>query len=233
MATFPDYADARRWSTLTLAPGQATVIRQTYLLLALSALAALAGGYVGATSPLLVGLFSSWMGWILAMVILNLMPVLAMSLRHSGGLGILALAGEGFVSGLVLAPILAIAATVAPDIILSALIVTALVFFAVTFYIFFTKRTFSPRTGIMAGIFVSLIAASLLNGFLRLGVLGIAISAGIGIFGVLSLVYSTSQVLQSPDADSPIPGALMLFAGLFNVFVATLSLLLNFGRSRD
>jgi FtsH-binding integral membrane protein len=41
------------------------------------------------------------------------------------------------------------------------------------------------------------------------------------------LVFSTSSVLNTPDADSPIPGALMLFAGVFNVFVATLNILLR------
>jgi FtsH-binding integral membrane protein len=45
--------------------------------------------------------------------------------------------------------------------------------------------------------------------------------------GVFGLVYSTSGVLRSPDADSPIPGALALYAGLFNIFVATLNILLR------
>jgi FtsH-binding integral membrane protein len=33
--------------------------------------------------------------------------------------------------------------------------------------------------------------------------------------------------LRSPDVDSPIPGALMLFAGVFNIFVAALNILLR------
>jgi FtsH-binding integral membrane protein len=79
----------------------------------------------------------------------------------------------------------------------------------------------------MVGLFVSIIAAVTLNMFLNIGFMGIVISAGIGIFGVFSLVFSTSTVLNSREADSPIPGALMLFAGLFNVFVATLNILLR------
>lgn len=59
------------------------------------------------------------------------------------------------------------------------------------------------------------------------------ISLGIGALGVFSLVFSTSGVLRTPDADSAIPGALMLFAGVFNVFVATLNILLRlFGGGR-
>jgi FtsH-binding integral membrane protein len=68
--------------------------------------------------------------------------------------------------------------------------------------------------------------------FLNIGFLGILIAAGIGIFGVFILVYATSDVLNNPDADSPIPGALTLFAGLFNVFVAVLNILLRLNRRR-
>jgi FtsH-binding integral membrane protein len=82
------------------------------------------------------------------------------------------------------------------------------------------------------GISVSIIAAMVLNAFLNIGVLGILIAAGIGVMGVCILVYSTSQVLHNPLADSPIPGALMLFAGLFNVFVAILNILMRLNRRR-
>ncbi|HEX5432287.1 MAG TPA: hypothetical protein VFW83_09985, partial [Bryobacteraceae bacterium] len=68
--------------------------------------------------------------------------------------------------------------------------------------------------------------AIVLNGFLHIGFLGVVISLAIGAFGVFVLVYSTSGVLSTPDADSPIPGALMLFAGVFNIFVAALNILL-------
>ena len=51
------------------------------------------------------------------------------------------------------------------------------------------------------------------------------IAVGIGAVGVIALVTSTSAILQSGDADMAIPGALALFAGVFNVFVATLNIL--------
>jgi hypothetical protein len=56
---------------------------------------------------------------------------------------------------------------------------------------------------------------------------GILIAALIGALGVFTLAYSTSNVLRSPYIDRPIPGALMLFAGVFNAFVATLNILLR------
>jgi FtsH-binding integral membrane protein len=93
-------------------------------------------------------------------------------------------------------------------------------------------RTFSAPRGLMLGIFVSIIAAMVLNAFLNIGLIGILIAAGIGIMGVCILVYATSEVLHNPAADSPIPGALMLFAGLFNVFVALLNIFLRLDRRR-
>jgi len=86
-------------------------------------------------------------------------------------------------------------------------------------------------------MFAAIMAAVLLNSFLNIGWLGVLVSAGIGIMGVVALVSSTSGVLNSPDADSPVPGALALFAGIFNIFVAVLNILLRLGgvggRSND
>ena len=47
--------------------------------------------------------------------------------------------------------------------------------------------------------------------------------------GILILVYATSDILHDTSMDSPIIGALMLFAGLFNVFTMVIHLLMAFG----
>ena len=222
------------FGTTTLEARRAETIKQTYLLLGLSVVFALAGGWVGANTPWIVNLFSGWLGWIGAMVLINVIPRVAMAARHNPVLGVTALVADGFVSGLILAPILAIASYAAPGTIKGALAITTLAFGGVTTYVMVSNRRFSAPRGLMTGIFVSLIGAVILNGFLEIGLLATLISAGIGIFGVFILVYATSEVLHNPEADSPIPGALMLFAGLFNVFVAALNLLLRFaGGGRD
>jgi modulator of FtsH protease len=154
-------------------------------------------------------------------------PRIALAVRHNPVLGISALAVDGFISGIAISPLLYVARLVAPDLILAALGITAVVFIGVTGYVMVSGRTFSAPRGLMVGLFFSIMGAMILNAFLNIGVLGILISFGIGIFGVCILVYSTSDVLHTPDADSAIPGALMLFAGVFNVFVATLNILLR------
>ncbi len=150
-----------------------------------------------------------------------------MSVRNSGQLGVAALVFDGFISGIALSPLLWVARIYAPALIFVALGVTAFVFVGVTLYIMTTRRTFSAPRGLMFGIFAALIGAVILNSFLNIGLIGILIAVGIGALGVFTLVFSTSSILRSPDADSPIPGALMLFAGVFNVFVATLNILLR------
>lgn len=220
-------------TTTTLSASQVSVIRQTYLLFGVAVFCAMAGGYIGATSETVVRFFSGWIGWIVAIAALNIIPMIAMAARHNPALGVSALVFDGFLSGLVISPLLYVAARLAPSMILVALAITGLVFLAITGYVFMSGRTFSAPRGLMIGMFASIIGAVILNSFFNIGWLGILIAAGIGIMGVLTLIYSTSGVLNSPDADSPIPGALALYAGVFNIFVATLNILLRlFGGGR-
>jgi modulator of FtsH protease len=214
-------------ATTTLASDRAAVIKQTYVLFSLSVASAMAGGYVGATSETMVRFFSNWIGWICAVVLLNVVPRIAVAVRHNPVLGTAALVFDGFLAGIAISPLLYVASIVAPVMILAALMLTGFVFLGVTGYVMTSGRTFSAPRGLMTGLFFAILGAVILNSFMNIGVLGVLIAFAIGAFGVFVLVYSTSTVLNTPDADSPIPGALMLFAGVFNVFVATLNILLR------
>jgi modulator of FtsH protease len=222
----------KMFGTTVLSQDRSETIRKTYMLLGLAVVGACCGGYLGAQSDTLASLFTGWLGWILAMVLLNVIPRVAIAARHNPVLGVSALVADGFVSGLVLAPILRFASYYAPGTIQIAGVMTLVVFGAITLFVMSSGRTFSAPRGLMLGISISIIAAIVLNAFLNIGLLGILIAAGIGILGVCILVYATSEVLNNPEADSPIPGALMLFAGLFNVFIAILNILLRLQRRR-
>lgn len=215
--------------TTTLSNTQASVIKQTYFLLAVAVFCAMAGGYIGSTSETVLRFLTTRTGFFVSLLLLNVVPWIAMACRHNPVLGVTALVADGFLAGLVLSPLLYFAGRVAPDMILVAFLITGAVFAAVTGYIFMSKREFSAPKGLMIGLFVAVSAAVVLNMFMNIGWLGVLISAGIGIIGVFGLVFSTSGVLRSADADSPIPGALALFAGLFNIFNAVLNLLLRLG----
>jgi FtsH-binding integral membrane protein len=213
--------------TTPLSAQSAVVVKQTYLLFSLAVFSAMAGGYIGATTETLARFFSTWIGWIAALLILNLVPRMAIAVRHNHQLGVAALVFDGFISGIALSPLLWVARLYAPSLILVALFITAFVFVGITLYVMGSNRTFSAPRGLLTGIFFSVIGAIILNGFLHIGFAGILIAVGIGALGVFTLVYATSAVLRSPYMDSPIPGALMLFASVFNIFVATLNILLR------
>jgi FtsH-binding integral membrane protein len=213
--------------TTPLTAQGAVTVKQTYLLFGLAVASAMAGGYIGATSETLARFFSTWVGWIAALLLLNIVPRIAIAVRHNHQLGVAALVGDGFLSGIALSPLLFVARLYAASLIFVALFITGFVFLGVTMYVFSAKRTFSAPRGLMVGLFFSIIGAVILNSFLNIGFVGILIAVAIGALGVFTLVYATSGVLRSPDADSPIPGALLLFAGVFNIFVATLNILLR------
>lgn len=162
--------------TVPLTAQSAAVIKQTYLLFSLSVFSALAGGYIGATSETLARFFSGWLGWIVAIVLLNVVPRLAIAARHNPVLGVSALVGDGFLSGIAISPLLWVARSVAPVLILVALGITACVFIGVTLYVMASGRTFSAPRGLLAGIFFAAIGAMILNSFLHIGLVGILIS---------------------------------------------------------
>jgi modulator of FtsH protease len=213
--------------TTVLTNQTAVVVKQTYLLFSLAVFSAMAGGYIGATSETLARFFSSWIGWIAALLLLNVVPRIAISVRHNHQLGVAVLVFDGFISGIALSPLLWVARLYAPILILVALCITGFVFVGITLYVMASNRTFSAPRGLITGLFFSVIGAIILNSFLHIGFVGILIAIGIGALGVFTLVYATSMVLRSPYMDSPIPGALMLFASVFNIFVATLNILLR------
>ena len=221
------------FGTTVLDGDRAALAKKTYALLLVSVVMAVGGGYTCATSPAMISFFIRPWGWISALLLLNLVPYLALwASRQSPSLGIVALAADGFISGIALGPLLAIAMMFQPKVIPGALAVTGGVFVAVTGYVMFSKEKFSAPAGLLTGMFFALLIAMVVNSFIQLSGLGLMITIGIGIFGVISLVYATSDVLNNPDYDNPVQGALMLFAALFNIFVTALRLLLRFS-SRD
>jgi modulator of FtsH protease len=156
-----------------------------------------------------------------------------MATRHNPILGTIALIGDGFVAGLVLAPILFMASVKSADIVPATMILTGAIFVCVTGVVMVTQARYSAPRNLIVGIFVSIVGVMILNMFLNIGLLGMLISGAIGIFGVILLVHATSEVLNNPEYNEPVMGSLMLFAGIFNIFVALLYLLLAFGGGDD
>ncbi len=226
----------RMTEKVELGADRAALVKQSYLMLSLAVVAAMFGGWVGSTVPFFVNLFTGWGGWIIAMLLINFLPMMAMRSAHNPTTGLLALLGYGFVSGLVLGPMIYVAAFILeqPELLFSAGVITAAVFAAVTFYVFTSGKTYSAPKGLMVGMFVGITGAVLVNMVFASSLLGFLISIGIGVFGVISLFFSTSNLLHNRDITSPITGAVLLFSGVFMIFQAVLRILMAFaGGSRN
>jgi modulator of FtsH protease len=218
-------------------PERTQAIQETYRLLAVAVVCAMAAGWLGSRTPAVIEFFFSPLGWIVAMLGLNGIPAIARNTaKKNPRMGIVVLASMGFLSGLVLSPLLFLGmvksglGTDAPNLVDSALVITAFVFLGISGFVYKRGTAFTFGSGLMAGAFWALVGAIVVNMWFLSGVLSMIIMAGIGILGAAQLAYATSQILNNPQFRDPMLGALALFAGLFNLFQAILSILISSNR---
>jgi len=209
-----DLALERRTATLTA----------TYALLFVSVIGAVTGAAVGMRIPTIREFFATMIGWVVALILLNVLPHAAMAMVTRPRGGVLVLALDGFISGVVISPLVYVAAGISPMLLFLATGVTAAVFLSVTAFVAIMPKKFSAPRAFVVGAFLSIAAGVVINHYLQLGVLGIVISAVIAVFGVIVLVSNTARVLRDPVNTGAIPGALLLFAGIFNVFLGVLNI---------
>lgn len=215
------------------------MLHTTYLYLSVAVLGCMGGAWWGAHSEgFLSFMFSSNFIWIGALLILNMVPIVALKVAENAPRwAVPALLLDGFVSGLVLAPLVYIGLALSGqnedggNLVSTACIVTGAMFAAVTAYVHINKTKFKASGAVMWGLFGFAMVAVPANMFLQSSILSLVISGAIGILGLYQLAVATSQIVTNPQFNSPARGALYLFAGVFNLFQAVLSILI--GGSRD
>ena len=215
------------------------MLHTTYLYLSVAVVGCMAGAWFGSHSEAFLRfMFSSAIIWIGSIFVLNMVPGMALRVaENTPRMAVPALGASGFVSGLILAPLVAIGlyqSGLNPDggnLVSTACIVTGAMFAAVTAYIHINRTKFKPSGAVMWGLFGFAVVAIPANMFLQSSILSLVISALVGVLGLYQLTVATSQIVTNPEFNSPARGALFLFAGVFNLFQAVLSLLI--GGSRD
>ncbi len=226
-ASFPDSTETRR---------RTQMLHTTYLYLSVAVVAAMAGAWFGAHSEAYLNMvFSAGLWFFIPMLfVLNLVPALALNVaERAPRFAIPALAFDGLISGLALAPLVFIGLAVSKadadggNLVSTAVVVTGAMFAALTAYIHINKTEFRPSGAVMWGLFGFAMIAIPANMFLGSSMLGLVISGVVGIIGLVQLASATSTIVTNPDFNSPAAGALMLFAGLFNLFQVVLRLLIG------
>ena len=210
------------------------VLRNTYWLLALSLLPTIAGAFVGMqlnffslyqTSPIMMPLL------MLAVMLGSLWVV---TLLRNSAWGVVALFGFTFISGLVLTPILTVAAGFRNGGQLVALSggLTAGVFFALAAYATVSKRDFSFLGKFLFVGVILLLIAMVANVFFQVPAASLALSAIAVLLFSLYLLYDLSNIVRGGETNY-VMATMNLFLDLFNIFISLLNLLLAFSGQRD
>lgn len=216
------------------------MIHTTYLYLSVAVFGAMAGAYWGSHSEAFLNMMFSGgiLMWLGLLFLINLVPHMALKVAHnSPRLAVPALAVDGFISGLVLAPLVFLGLQMSGqstseggDLVSTALVITGAMFAAVTAYVHINKKTFKVSNAVAAGVLGFAVLAVPASMLFHSPVLSLVMAGLIGLLGVWQLAVATGRILNDPHFNDPAAGALMLFAGVFNIFQVVLRLLLAGGR---
>jgi modulator of FtsH protease len=210
------------------------VLRNTYWLLALSMLPTIAGAYTGMAinfaafykaSPVMAPLL------MLGAMIGSLFVVAA--LRNSGW-GVAAVFGFTFISGMMLAPMLQLAAGLrnGGQLVALAGAMTAAVFFVMATIATVSKRDFSFLGKFLFIGLILLVIASVANLFFQMPALSVTLSAIAVLIFSGYLLYDVSDIVRGGETNY-IMATIRLFLDILNLFVNLLNLLMIFSGQRD
>jgi modulator of FtsH protease len=217
----------------TLALEQNKVLRNTYMMLALTMIPTIIGAFVGlsvsfsfmAQHPIMAPLlmFGVMMGMLFGVS----------ALRNSVW-GIAMLLGFTFVAGVFLGPILqhALHLRNGAQLVGMAAGGTGLIFFSLATIATVTKKDFSFMGKFLFIGVILLLVASLANIFFAIPALSLTISAiAILIFSAY-ILYDISQIIHGGETNY-VMATLTLYLDIYNIFVNLLSLLMAFAGDRD
>jgi len=217
-----------------LATEPSRVLRNTYWLLALSMLPTVAGALLG-MSLNFIALFKAApiMTPLLMFGVMMGSLFVVTALRNSVW-GVVALLGFTFIAGVMLTPILTVAAGFRNGGQLVALAggMTAAIFFGMATVATVSKRDFSFLGKFLFIGMILLIVASLANLFFAVPAVSLAISAIAVLIFSLYLLHDISSIVRGGETNY-VTATLSVFLSLYNIFISLLNLLLAFSGQRD
>jgi modulator of FtsH protease len=210
------------------------VLRNTYWLLALSMLPTIAGAYVGMSLNFAAFFHASPVMAPLLMIAAMFGSLFLVAALRNTGWGVVAVFGFTFISGLMLAPTLQLAAGLRNGGQLVALAggMTAAVFLVMATIATVSKRDFSFLGKFLFVGLILLVIAMLANLWLQIPALAVTLSAiGVLIFS-LYLLHDVSAIVRGGESNY-IMATIRLFLDLLNLFLSLLNLLMIFSGQRD
>lgn len=194
------------------------VLRNTYALLSMTLIFSGVMAFIGVNMQISPGM--ALVADIVAIVMLWF--VLPKTANSAAGLPVIF--GITGLLGLGLGPVLSFYLAVNPSIVMTALGGTGVIFLALSGYALTTRKDFSFMAGfLMVGMFVVL-AAALLNIFLQIPAMFLAVNAVIVMIMSGFILYETSNIIHGGETNY-IMATASLFLSLLNLFQALLHIL--------
>ena len=211
---------------------QNRVLRNTYLLLALTMVPTIVGAFLGMATG----------GIIMQHPIIGLLLMLAAVVglqiaiaRHrDSGVGIALLLLMTFILGWWLGPLLSVALRMAngPQLIGYAAAGTGIIFFAMATIATRTRRDFSFMYKFLFVGMIALLLAIVANAFLQIPALSLTISSLAIVVFSLFLLHDVSRIVNGGETNY-IMAATGVYMSLFNIFANLLNLLMALAGDRD
>jgi modulator of FtsH protease len=217
-----------------LAQEPSRVLRNTYWLLAVSMLPTVAGAFVGMSFNFFALFQSAPIMAPLLMFGVMLGSLFVVTALRNSAWGVVALLGFTFIAGVMLTPILTVAAGFRNGGQLVALAggMTAAIFFGMATIATVSKRDFSFLGKFLFVGMILLIVASLANIFFAVPAVSLAISAIAVLIFSLYLLHDVSNIVRGGETNY-ITATLGVYMSLYNIFISLLNLLLAFTGQRD
>ncbi|MCH1423868.1 MAG: Bax inhibitor-1/YccA family protein [Burkholderiales bacterium] len=211
---------------------QLKVLRNTYLLLALTMVPTIIGAFVGMATSGIVFKHPIMSSLIMLGAVIGIQYAIAANRNSALGAGLLL--GMTFILGWWLGPILNVALSLrnGPELIGLAAAGTGGIMVVMSAIATTSKRDFSFMGKFLFVGMIVLIVAMFANMFLQIPALALTISAlAIGVFSMF-LLHDVSRIVNGGETNY-IMAATGVYLSLFNIFVSLLHLLMALAGNRD
>lgn len=218
---------------VTLGLEQNKVLRNTYMMLALTMVPTIIGAFVGLSTNFSFMAQSPIMAPLLTFAVMMGMLFAVSALRNSVW-GIAMLLGFTFVAGWFLGPILQVALHLRNGAQLVGMAAggTGLIFFSLATLATVTRKDFSFMGKFLFIGLILLIVASLANIFLQIPAMSLTISAIAVLIFSAYILFDISRIIHGGETNY-VMATMALYLDIYNIFVNLLSLLMAFSGERD